>query len=60
MICKRCDKGISKFEKFTALITCDKEEFIEKVYFHFKCFVDNLEEMSRRRAELIIKSSTQK
>ncbi len=59
-ICKRCGKEIKKEEKAVLLRTFDDKNIYEELYFHLKCWIDDINERLEKRAIELYKTSMNK
>lgn len=59
-ICKRCDKQIKKNEKGVTWITFEGEKELEKIHWHWQCFLDWRNESIENRAKKIYADTMKK
>lgn len=59
-VCKKCDKEITKNEKGVTWITFRGKEELEKIHWHFNCFLEWRNESLENRAQKLFQESMKK
>ena len=60
MICKRCNKIINKKDKSVLLKTFEGKNTLEEIYFHWKCYLDWINESIENKAKKIYSKTIEK
>jgi len=59
-VCIKCKKEILPYDKFATLITNEGKKVVETIYFHFKCYLEWLNESITNKAKKMVSSAAGK